>query len=56
MAGYKLFSGTRGIFNAMRYEISKETGIETDLRHIDGNNEKGMDETIINKIIELSEK
>ncbi len=56
MSGFKLFNGTKGMFNAMKYEISKEPGIETDLKHLNAKDEKGIDDAMINKIIELSEK
>lgn len=56
MSGFKLFNGTKGMFNAMKYEISKESGVKTDLNHPGAKGENGIDESMINKIIELSEK
>ncbi len=55
----KLFTGAKGIFNAFKYEISKEPGIKPNLEHLNSilsNGEDSVDKATLDKIIELSEK
>jgi DNA-directed RNA polymerase subunit F len=59
MCRLRLIKGTKGLFSAAGYEISKELNPEPGLEHLGSilaKEDSGIDEEMLNKIIELSEK
>ncbi|MDP4183256.1 MAG: hypothetical protein Q8942_19475 [Bacillota bacterium] len=53
-----LFTGAKGKYNAMKYEMSKETGVNEDsvLLNVLDSYELGIDKEMRDKIIEMSDK
>lgn len=59
MSRPRLINGTKGLFSAVNYEISKELSTDPGLKHLESimaKEDSGIDEEMLNKIIELSEK